>query len=389
MSQRLRMGMVGGGPGAFIGEIHRMAAALGGEIELVAGAFSRDPEASRRFGVGLGLDADRGYGSWQEMLSAEAKLPEAERIQFVSIVTPNDSHADITCAALEAGFHVICDKPAAGRLEDALRMQSAVRDSGLLFGLTHTYTGYPLVIEAQQRIANGELGDVRRVAVSYLQDWLSKDEDTQGSRQASWRNDPARSGEAGAFADIGSHAFNLVEFMTGEHLLEVAAQLRSVVPGRELDDDGACLFRLSGGGQGLLSASQVCTGAVNALRIEIFGSKASLSWFQEQPNSMVISRRGEPAQVLQANMDYLSDAARAVARTPGGHPEGYIEAFANLYGAFARDVRAFPETTTAGGNSMVATIDDGVAALRFIRAARVSSDNDSAWTRLADQPRAS
>lgn len=383
MGQRmgLRMGMVGGGPGAFIGEIHRMAAALTGDIDLVAGAFSRDAQASRDFGPQLGLDPARSYASWADMLAAEAALPAEDRIQFVSVVTPNDSHADITCAALDAGFHVLCDKPAAGCLEEALRMQAAVNESGLLFGLTHTYTGYPLVIEARARVASGALGDIRRVAVSYLQDWLSKEEDTQGSRQATWRNDPMQSGEAGAFADIGTHAFNLVEFMTGEQLTDVAAQLRAVVPGRELDDDGACLFRLSGGGQGLLSASQVCTGSINSLRIEIFGSKASLSWDQEQPNTMIMRRRAEPAQVLQANMDYLSEPARAVARTPGGHPEGYIEAFANLYAAFARDVRRFPERTA---DSAYASIDDGVAALRFVRGARVSTDNNSAWTSLAE-----
>lgn len=384
MSQRLRMGMVGGGPGAFIGEIHRLAARLSGDIELVAGAFSADPATSRSFGNDLGLGNRRSYGSWEEMLVTEAGLPEDERIQFVTVVTPNDSHANISCAALEAGFHVMCDKPAAGCLEDAVRMQAVVNSTGLLFGLTHTYTGYPLVIEARQRIAAGALGEIRRVSVSYLQDWLSREEDTHGSRQAAWRSDPARSGEAGAFADIGTHAFNLVEFMTGQQLTDVAAQLRSVIPGRTLDDDGACLFRLSGGGQGVLSASQVCTGSINALRIEVFGSDASLSWFQEQPNSMVISRRGEPASVLQANMDYLSEAAQAVARTPGGHPEGYIEAFANLYGGFARDVRLFP-ATTATGHPAYATIADGVAALRFVRAARVSTENDSAWTRLADQ----
>ena len=381
MTQRIRMGMVGGGPGAFIGAVHRLAAGMTGKIDLVAGAFSRDAEASRAFGAELGLDPARSYGSYAELFAAEAALPEDERMECVSIVTPNDSHADITCAALEAGFHVICDKPAAGHLEDALRMKQAVDASGLLFGLTHTYTGYPLVMEARDQIAAGELGEVRRVAVSYLQDWLSREEDTHGSKQASWRNDPARSGESGAFADIGSHAFNLVEFMTGESFTDVASQLRSVIPGRHIDDDGATMFRLSGGGQGLLSASQVCTGSINALKIEIYGSEASLFWQQEQPNTLTIKRRGAPEAVLHANMDYLGDAAQAVARTPGGHPEGYIEAFSNLYVAFADDVAAFPERPAVAG---YASIDDGVAALRFIRAARVSSDNGSAWTTLAD-----
>lgn len=268
VTEKIRLAMVGGGPGAFIGSVHRLAAAISDRYQLVAGAFCRDPEASRAFGVELGLAPARAYGSYQELLAAEAALPPASRIQCVAIVTPNDSHADISCAALEAGFHVLCDKPAAGCLEEALRMQSAVHASGRLFGLTHTYTGYPLVMEARDRIAAGALGELRRVHVSYLQDWLSREEDTSGSKQASWRNDPARSGESGAFADIGSHAFNLVEFMSGESITAVAAQLRSVVPGRTIDDDGSALFRLSSGAQGLLAASQVCTGSVNALKID-------------------------------------------------------------------------------------------------------------------------
>ncbi|MEM1413127.1 MAG: Gfo/Idh/MocA family oxidoreductase, partial [Pseudomonadota bacterium] len=288
MGNRIRMGMVGGGAGAVIGEIHRLAAGMTGEIELVAGAFSRDAEASKAFGRELGLDAERSYGSWAELFRAEAALSPETRMQCVSIVTPNDSHAEISCAALEAGFHVICDKPAAGHLEDGLRMQAAVDASGLCFGLTHTYTGYPLVIEARERIAAGEVGEIRRVHVSYLQDWLSREEDTTGSKQASWRNDPARSGEAGAFADIGTHAFNLVEFMTGRQVTRLAAQLRSVIAGRVIDDDGGALFELDNGAAGMLSASQVCSGAVNALKIEIYGSEGSLHWFQEAPNELVL-----------------------------------------------------------------------------------------------------
>lgn len=383
MTERVRMGMVGGGPGAFIGEVHRMAAALTGDIDLVAGAFSRDEEKSRAFGEALGLGHGRSYANYERLFEGESRLPENQRMQCVSIVTPNDSHADISCAALAAGYHVICDKPAAGVLEDGLRMAQAVGDSGLLFGLTHTYTGYPMVIEARERIAAGDLGDIRRVAVSYLQDWLSRDEDTQGSKQASWRNDPARSGESGAFADIGTHAFNLVEFMTGRQVTRIAAQLRSVIPGRTIDDDGGALFELDNGAAGQLSASQVCSGAINALRIEIYGSEGSLHWFQEEPNRLSLKRRGEPEQVLRpgAGTPYLSEPALAVCRTPGGHPEGYIEAFANLYKAFAADVRAFPEAPAQPRG--YASIADGVAALRFIRAARLSSEAGSAWRDLA------
>ncbi len=375
------MGMIGGGNGAFIGAIHRTAADITGDIDLVAGAFSRDADASRAFGAELGLAANRSYGSFAELIEQEAKLPTDEQIQCVSIVTPNDSHADIACAALSAGFHVICDKPLAGHLEDAIRIETAVNDSGLLFGLTHTYTGYSLVIEARERIAAGEIGEIRRVAVNYLQDWLSRKEDTKASKQASWRSDPARSGESGAFADIGTHAFNLVEFTSGQRITEVAAELRTVIPGRAIDDDGAAMFHLANGASGLLSASQVCTGAVNSLRIEIYGDAGSIHWAQEEPNTMTIKRRGEPDQVLRPGSDvgYLSKAAVAVCRTPAEHPEGYIEAFANLYTGFARAVRDYPAHTGTG----CASVTDGVATMRFIRAAVTSSRNQSAWTRLA------
>lgn len=374
------MGMVGGGSGAFIGAIHRLAAGMTGAIELTAGAFSRDAAASRRFGLALGLDEDRAYASWREMLDAEALLPAERRIECVSIVTPNGTHADVACAALERGFHVICDKPLAGTLEDALRIEAAVSESGRRFGLTHTYTGYPLVIEARERIRAGEIGTLRRIGVSYLQDWLSRAEDTNGSRQAAWRTDPSIGGESGAFADIGTHAFNLVEFVTGQEITEIAAELRVVVPGRAIDDDGAALFRMNGGASGTLAASQVATGAVNELCIAAYGDRGSLHWAQEEPNRLTIRRRGEPDQVLRTgvNAAYLSDAARARCRTPAGHPEGYIEAFANLYADFARTVRAGPDDTGAGGVSVA----DGVRAMRFVRAAITSSRNGSRWTPL-------
>ena len=380
MADKIRMGMIGGGSGAFIGAVHRTAADITGDIALVAGAFSSNPDASKTFGVELGLTANRAYGSYAEMFEKEASLPQGERIQCVSIVTPNDSHAAASCASLAAGFHVICDKPLAGHLEDALRIENAVNESGLLFALTHTYTGYPLVIEARERIAAGEIGEIRRVAVSYLQDWLSRTEDTKASKQAIWRSDPARTGESGAFADIGTHAFNLVEFTTGLRITEIAAELRTVIPGRAIDDDGAAMFHLDNGASGLLSASQVCSGSVNGLRIEIYGDAGSIFWAQEEPNTMTIKRRGEPDQVLRpgTNVGYLSDAAVAVCRTPAGHPEGYIEAFANLYAAFASAVRDYPDHDSTG----CASVADGVATMRFIRAALNSSRNQSAWTRL-------
>lgn len=379
--RKIRVAMVGGGEGAFIGDIHRQAMRLTGEIDLVAGAFHRSEEASRRFGLGLGLDAARAYGSHTELLERESALGEHERIDAVAIVTPNDSHADIACAALEAGFHVICDKPLATDLEAGQRIEKAVATSARLFGLTHTYTGYPMVIEARERVAAGELGAIRRVNVSYLQDWLGAQEDATSSAQASWRVDPARSGEAGALADIGTHASNLVEFMTGQRIASVAAQLRAVVPGRVLDDDGGALFELDGGAAGMLSVSQVCSGAVNGLTIEIYGDKASLSWAQELPIRLTLRPRGQPELVLQpgVNMAYLSAAARAACRTPGGHPEGYLEAFANLYAAFAEAVRRYPNVPTTPG---FATVEDGVSALKFVRAAVTSSRQNSNWTKL-------
>ncbi len=374
----IRIGMVGGGEGAFIGEIHRQAMRLTGCIDLVAGAFQRNADASRRFGASLGLDAARAYGSYTELLTAESALDEQHRIDAVAIVTPNDSHADIACAALEAGFHVMCDKPLATDLEAGLRIEQAVTSSGRIFGLTHTYTGYPMVIEARERVAAGELGNLRRVSVSYLQDWLGAKEDASSSAQAAWRVDPARSGEAGALADIGTHASNLVEYITGQRIASVAAQLRAVVPGRALDDDGAALFALQDGAAGVLSVSQVCSGAVNGLKIELYGDKASLHWAQEHPTRLTICHRGQPDQVLQpgTNMDYLSPAARAACRTPGGHPEGYLEAFANLYHAFAGAVSTFPDTPATPG---FATVQDGVAALKFVRAAVTSSRQQSTW----------
>lgn len=380
MTKKIRMGMIGGGKGALIGAVHRTAADITGDIDLVAGSFSSDADASKAFGVELGLAADRSYGTFAEMLEREASLPQDERVQCVSIVTPNDSHADIACAALTAGFHVICDKPLAGHLEDALRIEKAVDQSGQLFGLTHPYAGHPLAIEACERIAAGEIGEIRRVAVSYLQDWLSREEDTKASKQAIWRSDPARSGESGAFADIGTHAFHLVEFMTGLSITEVAAELRTVVPGRTIDDDGAAMFHLANGASGLLSASQVCSGALNALRIEIYGDVGSVFWAQEEPNSMTIKHRGQPDQVLRpgTNAGYLSEPTIAACRTPGGHPKGYLEAFANLYAGFARAVRDYP----AHGDTGCASVEDGVAGMRFIRAALISSRKQSAWTRL-------
>ena len=314
------------------------------------------------------------------MLDAEAALPEEERIQCLSIVTPNDSHADISCMALERGFHVICDKPLAGNLEDALRVAAAVEKTGLLFGLTHTYTGYPMVIEARERVRAGVLGNIRRVSVTFLQDWLAFEEDTTASKQALWRTDPSIGGESGAFADIGTHAFNLLEFVSGDEVTAIAAELRNVVAGRSIDDDGAAMVRLKGGGSGVMSVSQVCPGAVDGMRLDVYGDKASLHWAQADLNTLTIRRRGEPDEVLRPgqNVAYLSEATRARCWTPAGHPEGFIEAFSNLYSDFADAVIAYPKETDNG----CATVTDGVRGMRFVRAAIESSQHDSRWTDL-------
>lgn len=375
------MGMVGGGDGAFIGAIHRMAAALDGEIELVAGCFSSDPERGRRSGERLGLAPERVYGSYPEMMRAEAMLPPAERMEFVAVVTPNHLHLPVAGAALEAGFHVLCDKPAARTLEEAMALREAVRESGLLYGLTHTYAAYPLVRQAREMIRRGELGAVRRVSVAYPQGWLAFADDASASQQAAWRTDPAKSGESGCFGDIGTHAHNLVENVTGLHVTEVCADLASVVDGRALDDDGAALFRLENSARGTLTASQVCTGEGNNLNISVYCEQGALFWQQEEPNTLQVKRRSRPQEIYRAgnNCDYLAPEVRALCRTPEGHPEGYIEAFANIYRDFSRRVKETRAGQPSAGDS---DIDAGVRGMAFVHGAIESSKNRSRWFSL-------
>jgi predicted dehydrogenase len=378
--RRIRYGMVGGGEGAFIGAVHRIAATITGEIDLVCGALSSTPEKAKRSGEAIGLE--RNYGSWQEMLSGESALPEAERMDFVAIVTPNNSHAPIAIAAMEAGFHVLTDKPIADSLENGKAMAAAAVRTGRLLGITHTYTGYPMVKQARDMVAGGSLGAVRRVHVSYTQDWLSRAGDEKGNKQGEWRTDPARSGEAGAFGDIGTHAFNLVEFITGQRVAKLAAEMRAAIAGRTLDDDGSAMFHLTGGGLGLLAASQICTGDANDLKISVYCESAGLHWRQEEPNTLYVNRRDKPAEVWTAggNRPYLASSARAVSRTPAGHPEGYLEAFANIYAAFAADVRNGTQSPEPG----YATPEDALSAMRFVRAAHLSSAANAKWIDLAN-----
>lgn len=378
MQDPVRYAMVGGGEGAFIGPVHRTAAAIAGNCRLVAGALSSDPARARRSAEAIGLPAGRSYASYAEMIEAEKALPDGERAEFVAIVTPNHVHAGPAIAALEAGLPVICDKPLADTLDAALAIRDAARRTGGLVGITHTYTGYPMVKQARDLVASGEFGAVRRVAVRYTQGWLAKAEDSVG-KQAEWRVDPARSGLAGAFGDIGTHAFNLVEFITGERMVRLSAEIRAAVPGRRLDDDGAALFRLAGGGRGTLVASQICTGDANGLAISVWCEEAGLHWQQEQPNSLRVARRGKPEEIWTPGVDrgYVCSEAMAATRLPSGHPEGYLEAFANIYRDFAEAVRGrVPERPS------YASLDDGLAGMRFIQAAFDSSARDAAWIEL-------
>jgi predicted dehydrogenase len=373
----IRYGMVGGGQGAFIGGVHRTAAAIAGNWQLVAGALSSTPEKSRASGAELGLADDRNYGSWAEMLTREAALPTDQRIEAVSIVTPNHMHAPPAIAALEAGFDVIIDKPLADTLANAQAIADAVTRTGRRIAVTHTYTGYPLVKQAREMVASGSLGNVRRVMVKYTQDWLSRASDLENNKQAAWRVDPKQSGAAGAFGDIGTHAANLVEYITGERLTEICAEL-TMLPGRQIDDDGAALFRLSGGGKGTLTASQVLVGDANDLAISVYCDEAGLHWRQEDPNILTVGRRDKPTETWHAggNRAYLSPGVQSIQRTPGGHPEGYLEAFANIYRAFGDSIRG------AEGEPGWATMDDTLAGMRFINACIDSSARGAVWVKI-------
>lgn len=375
----VRFGMIGGGQGAFIGGIHRTAAAIAGNWQLVAGAFSSTPEKSKASGAEIGIDPARTYGSWAEMIAREADLPADVRIEAVSIVTPNHMHAPPAVAALEAGLDVIIDKPLANTMDNARAIAEAAARSGRRIVVTHTYTGYPLVKQARELVASGELGKVRRVMVKYTQDWLSRASDLENNKQAAWRVDPQQSGDAGAFGDIGTHAANLVEFITGQRIASICAEL-TMLPGRQIDDDGSALFRLSGGGKGTLVASQVLVGDANDLAISVYCDEAGLHWRQEQPNSMTIGRRDRPTEVWHAgsNRAYLAGDVRAMQRTPGGHPEGYLEAFANIYRAFGDELRG----SAIGHEPGYATMDNSLSGMRFLAASLESSRRDAVWVDL-------
>lgn len=368
----LRMGMVGGGQGAFIGYVHRLAARLDGKIDLVCGAFSRDIENSKATGRELGLEPSRCYANFNEMMVEEARLPENQRMDFVAIVTPNHMHFPVAKAALEAGFHVLSDKPATLSLDEARQLADIVKQhENQAYGLTHTYLGYPLVSVARDIIAEGGIGKVRKVFTEYIQGWLAGEVE---NKQADWRTDPARSGISGCMGDIGTHAHNLVEFVTGSIMTHVAADLSIFVEGRRLDDDGSALFRMENGIKGTLSASQICVGRENSLSFRIYGETGGLEWHQEEPNTLIRTYADRPTEIIRAANGYLPERAQSQFRTPAGHPEGYIEAFANIYLEFAEALR-----TQGGVKSGMGAALRGMA---FVEALVESSQNNSAWTEI-------
>jgi predicted dehydrogenase len=383
--RRLRLGMVGGGQGAFIGAVHRIAARLDDRYELVAGAFSRDPDNARASAASLHVAGDRAYSDPASMAAAEAA--RANGIDVVAIVTPNASHHSIARTFLDAGIHVICDKPLTTTLADALDLVAAVRAGGRVFALTHNYTGYPMVRQARAMIEAGELGAIRVVQVEYPQDWLSTRLEETGQKQAAWRTDPAQAGAAGSLGDLGTHAHNMAEFVTGLRLEAVSAELSTFVTGRRVDDHAQVMLRFSGGARGLLWSSQVCPGNENALRLRVYGEKAGLEWAQEHPNQLRFAKLGEAPCTLARGVGALSTAAAHATRIPSGHPEGYLEAFAQLYRDTAEQILARIEGRAPDPASLlVPTVEDGARGVKFLEAAIASSRAGGAWTDAALTP---
>ncbi len=378
--RRIRLGMIGGGQGAFIGAVHRIAARLDDHYELVAGALSSEPARARASGLELGLAEERAYASWQELLAGEAARPDG--MEAVAIVTPNHMHHAQAKAALEAGFHVICDKPLATSLEEARDLARTVERSGRLFCLTHNYTGYPLVRQARAMVAEGVLGKIRLVQMEYPQDWLTDRLEASGQKQASWRTDPARSGAGGCIGDIGTHAYNLGAFVSGLETEALLAELTTFVGGRALDDNAAVLLRYRGGARGMLWASQVAPGNENALRLRVYGEKGGLAWSQENPNRLWYSPLGEAPRLITRGGAASGEAAARMTRIPPGHPEGYLEGFANIYAEMAAAIRAARRGEAPDPAVLYPAVRDGVAGMAFIAAAVESSARGGAWVGL-------
>lgn len=382
-TRKIRMGMIGGGRGAFIGGVHRMAAALDQQIELVCGAFSSDPQRSIDSGKDFFLPEERCYRSYQEMLEKEALLPSDQRMDFVAIVTPNHLHFPAAKATLEAGFHVLSDKPATFDLTEALELQKIVAQTGLLYGLTHNYTGYPMVKQARSMIANGALGKIRKIVAEYPQGWLATKIEDSDQKQAAWRTDPTKSGAAGCVGDIATHAENLLEYISGCEITELAADLTAFVDGRQLDDDGNILLRFNNGAKGVLHSSQISVGEENNLNIRIYGEKGGIEWHQIEPNTLTVKWLDQPSQIYRTGHDYLCEAASISTRIPAGHPEGYLEAFGNIYKNFIKHLRCRLSNVEPDAEALdYPTITDGVRGMAFIQAAVQSAENNASWTNI-------
>jgi predicted dehydrogenase len=381
MNRKLRMGMIGGGRNAFIGAVHRIAANMDGLIELVCGAFSSHPDNARESGKLLFLPEDRVYLSYEEMIDRESRLPEGERMDFVAIVTPNHLHFAPALLALDHGFPVLLDKPMTFSLAQAIELKKKVQETGLPFCLTHTYSGYPMVKQARQMVKEGLFGKIRKVYVEYPQGWLSRLSEKDGSKQAEWRTDPARSGKSGAMGDIGTHAAHLAEYISGLQIKQLCADLSIMVEGRALDDDGNVLLRFDNGATGVLTASQVAAGEENALKIRVYGENGGLEWAQQEPNTLIVKWLDQPTQLYRAGTPWLSSFARHNTRTPAGHPEGYLEAFANIYRNFALTLIARHDGVTPPKEVLdFPGVEDGVRGMAFIDNLIRSNESLEKWT---------
>ncbi|MCF7957108.1 MAG: Gfo/Idh/MocA family oxidoreductase [Phycisphaerae bacterium] len=386
LNRNLKMGMIGGGPGAFIGDVHRKAARMDGGIELVAGAFDIVPKKSKQMGKEQNLDPKRVYSTYTEMIEKELELPEGERVDFVSITTPNNWHFPIAKAFLEAGFNVMCEKPMTINVAEAKELKQIVKKSKKVFGLMHNYTGYPMVKLAKDMVDGGDLGKIRKVVVQYPQGWLATALEKTGQQQAAWRTDPKQSGGAGCMGDIGTHAENLAEYITSLKIKEICADLTTFVKGRRLDDDGNCLLRFSNGARGILHASQVSIGEENGLAIWVYGEDGSVEWHQEHPNYLYVKTPDAPVQVWRRGNDYVSaksPAAGRATRTPSGHPEAFLEAFANNYINFGDTIRAALTKTKADPLAKdFPNVDDGLRGMQFIESVLISTKSKQKWTKF-------
>ncbi|MDD2793217.1 MAG: Gfo/Idh/MocA family oxidoreductase [Sediminibacterium sp.] len=384
MGRKLRMGMIGGGKDAFIGAIHRLAANMDGKIELVCGALSINPEIAKESAEMLFLPKNRTYLTYEEMIQKESALPAGERMDFVTIVTPNFAHFAPAMMALEHGFHVVIEKPITFSLDEALQLKAKLAETGLILCLTHTYSGYPMVKQAKAMVADGVLGKIRKVWVEYPQGWLSKLSEREGNAGAAWRTDPKKSGKSGSMGDIGTHAAHLAEYITGAKITRLCADLNIMVEGRMLDDDGSVLLHFNNGAAGVLMASQVAAGEENALKIRVYGEKGGIEWAQMEPNTLLVKWLDQPAQILRAGSNYtdrLSSYATSNCRTPGGHPEGYLEAFANIYRNFTATLTARIEGTTPSAEALdFPTVEDGIRGMAFIDNVVASAQSDLKWT---------